>query len=156
MINVALVYTALGVDAVAPGVTVPDLLGVVSAAQLLQVFSELGEGGRDAYLSLAVVDLIYPMAYGALMLLSIAWGWREKMDARPAMKWVLVLPPAGVLADYIENLSFLTLNSQWPDPSQSMAWIAVVGHAIKWGFVLPSALLAVMAFWAGFSRNRRA
>jgi len=137
----------------APGQTIPDLLGLVSAEALLAALDGLGPVGRQAYVKVAIVDLVYPLFYGSFMALSMGWGWRDRVATSALYRTLLLLPLFGVLADYVENLSVLTLILSPPASPTTLAWVGAVGHALKWALVLSSLVLAFGALYRGYKRR---
>jgi len=153
-INAPLAYYTAAVHSIAPGSTIPDMLGFVSQAELLEALDALGEAGREAYLPVAAWDLVYPLVYGSLMSLCLAWGLRERFTSRPGLRIILLLPSLAILADYVENLSVLSILSQWPEAPATTVLLATVGHTVKWLLVITSALLSLVALYAGIHRQR--
>ena len=154
-INAPLAYYTAAVHSIAPGSTIPDMLGFVSQAELLEALDALGEAGREAYLPVAAWDLVYPLVYGSLMTLCLAWGLRERFTSRPKLRVTLLLPSLAILADYVENLSVLSVLSQWPDAPASTLALATAGHTVKWLLVITSAVLSLIALFTGLRRTRQ-
>ena len=71
------------------------------------------------------------------------------------VRWVLLLPPVGMLADYGENLSAQAAVSAWPQQSDVVATVWMVAHGTKWLTLLPCFVLAIFALGRGVVRWRR-
>lgn len=125
----------------------PDLLVLATPAALLDCISTLGAAGRAAYVYLFCIDTVYPVVYSGLLAGGIVLGARAR-NRDPLGARLAMLPLAAAAFDWCENVSFLTLMSQWPRPSRALAWAACVFNSAKWGLVAVSAILAVLGLVA--------
>jgi hypothetical protein len=95
-----------------------------SAQEVTSLFEVLGEDGRQTYRTVVgIIDMIFPLVYGGLFTLVIAWLLR-KLTA-PSSPWMFVslLPLTGVIFDYLENFTILRLLNQYPDISpDTVSW----------------------------------
>lgn len=152
--NALLVYFHQPFDRVAPGVGTPDLLALVPASELYAHLELMGVEGRRAYLPIAYVDMVYPLAYGAFMLLALGWGLADRATQLGWLGLVFWLPVIGVLADYVENSMVQVAIWTWPEPSTAVAMLWMVAHSAKWLALLPCAALTLAVIGRGILRSR--
>lgn len=132
----------------------PDLSLVYSSAGLYRMAEAYGEEGRREYVRARFTfDLVWPLVYGSSLVSVLGW---LSPRAWPASRWGgygNLVPLAGVVADYLENLSAAAVMARYPEPS---AWAAVLAPAftfIKWGLLgLSAALILVTVVAAGWVR----
>ena len=141
-------------EAVAPGLGTPDLLPLVGGAELRALLEALGPAGREAYRPIANVDMVYPLAYGTFMLLTLAWGLAERLETSRWWRAVLLLPAVGVLADYVENVAARFIVDGWPQVSEGIASVWVYAHALKWLSLGPCFVLTLFAIFLALVRAR--
>lgn len=118
------------------------------------VLAELGSVGRSAYVrSLTTLDVAWPLVYGAFLTVLPAYAFAHV--ARRRRRLIVAVPILGVVFDYLENVSILTLLARYPERIDALAWTAGTLTAIKWVFVSAAMLLAVGSLIA-LIRQRRA
>lgn len=149
-------WAHMALEQVAPGAGTPDTLGFVGPAALHEQLAAMGPAGQDHYIAISNIDMFYPFGYGSFMLLATAWGYRDRLDSSTPLRAVMCLPPLGMAADYVENICTRLFMADWPDGSDAVASIWVVGHTIKWGTLLPCLVVAVVAIARGVKRTRAA
>ncbi len=102
-----------------------------SPEEAAQLFNALGSDGRKFYaLSELTLDLVFPLAYGALlaMLASLLW----------APPWRLLFIGGAVLAvvaDWVENVLIAYLALTYTDGPQPLAHVANGASLLKWCLV---------------------
>lgn len=110
----------------------------------------LGTEGQLAERRFLKADMIFPLAYGGAMLVSILFAWAAL--GRRFNPTLIVAPPViAVIADWIENLVHLRQlqNFMQSEPVQS-SWIQVssIATSAKWIFILVSVfLIFVFGIW---------
>ncbi len=152
--NILLAYFHAVLDGVAPGRGTPDLLPLVGTSELYALLTSLGSAGRQAYLLIANVDMVYPLVYGSCILLTLAWGLGERVESSAWWRAVLVLPVLGVAADYVENVAVRVIVNDWPQTADGLATVWVYAHAIKWLTLLPSIVLTLGVLIYAVARMR--
>lgn len=83
------------------------------------LFDKFGTEGRELYTIVAGrVDMIYPIIYGVLLILILAFLSRKVFGLYS--KWILIslLPIIGMLFDFLENFNTLQLLNQYPELQQ--------------------------------------
>jgi len=95
-----------------------------TTAEVSDTFQKLGSEGRAIYESVVGrIDMIYPLVYGALFILVLAYLLRKTADRTSGFILLALIPLSGVTFDYLENLNTLKLLHQFPDLSaQSVEW----------------------------------
>src|SRR5687768_14581282 len=87
-------------------------------------FDKLGTEGRKVYrFAIGVVDMIFPVIYGPLFILVLAW-LLKKLSGRNSNRMLLALfPIIGILFEYLENFNTLSLLDSYPAISEkSVSW----------------------------------
>jgi len=154
--NAIMAYFVAALEAVAPGVGIPDVLLFVGSDELFARLDQLGPAGRAAYQPIAIADMVYPLAYGSFVLLALGWGLADCIEQRRVLQLLLLLPLVGVLADYAENVSTYAVLSVWPERSAAGATTWVYAHNLKWLCLMPSLFAALVASIRGLIRARAA
>jgi hypothetical protein len=113
-----------------------------------------GPAGRTAYLHQQLLDLVYPAALAALLLVATALLVRRYGD-----RWWPVLVPtvAMTVLDYVENIGIWTLLLDWPHTHPAAIALAGAATAVKrvLGFVAFTTplLLAPVVLASAISRR---
>ena len=119
-----------------------------SADEVRVLFEQLGTEGRDIYKGVVGLDMVYPLVYGFLFILILAW-FLKKITG-PGSQWLMLalLPLIGVLFDYLENINTLKLLNRYPEISiDAVAWgerMTLLKHGFGLLSVALAALLAVV------------
>jgi hypothetical protein len=90
-----------------------------SAADVRRDFDALGQSGREIYkIVVARVDMLFPIVYGLLFVLLLAYLLRKA--SHDQSRWLLLslLPLTGVIFDFLENFNILRLLIEHPDFSE--------------------------------------
>lgn len=84
--------------------------------EVLTDFEKLGEQGRVLYtVIVGRIDMVYPMVFGFLFVLTLAWLLRR--ITHPESDWIYLslLPLLVILLDYLENFNTLHLLKTFPN-----------------------------------------
>lgn len=82
------------------------------------LFLQLGPEGRATYASVASgLDMVYPLVYGILFVLVLAFLLQQVVKPRSPLLYLSLLPLLGVLFDYLENFNTLSLLRSYPQLS---------------------------------------
>lgn len=87
-----------------------------SAEEVHRDFDALGPTGREIYkVVVARVDMLFPIVYGLLFVLLLAFLLRKA--SHDQSRWLLLslLPLSGVVFDFLENFNILRLLIEHPD-----------------------------------------
>jgi hypothetical protein len=159
---VFLLFTALvlpGQSAIAEQVAgdagSPDTSFTYSADELYRMAEAYGAEGRSAYIRARFTfDLVWPLVYAGFLVTVISWVYGRALQ--PDSWWQLanLVPLAGALFDYLENVSTSLVMGRYPDQLTVVATLASVFTSLKWIFLGGSfaLLLAglVIAAWRRF------
>ena len=132
-------------ESLCPGQSLPDLLGLVGPSELHAHLERLGKAGRQAYWPIACIDMIFPLAYGALMISVTAWGLAGVAVESPRLRLAVALPVAAVVADFVENLLVQRAVAIFPQPLAFRGWLWSFAHGLKWLAVAAAVLGCLMA-----------
>jgi uncharacterized RDD family membrane protein YckC len=104
--------------------------------QAYNILGGYGDKGREGVILInSIVDFLYPMVFGTLLITGISLGMSKNTTFPP--KWVLLnlLPLIAVLSDYSENIGILNITHSFPERQDAFAWLASIAGLIKWIFV---------------------
>jgi hypothetical protein len=130
----------------------PDLLFYYSSEKLYQMAESFGEQGRSAYISARFTfDLIWPLVYGFFLVSTLGWLFKIAFPEGSIWQRANLLPVAGVIFDYLENISTSLVMGRYPAQTPILDWLAGIFTAFKWiaiggSFVLLIAALLLALF----------
>jgi len=133
-----------------------DVRGRWTAAEAREMLHACGATGREAYLHQQLLDLVYPLAVGAVLLLATALLLRRY----GGRAWPLLLPVVAMtVLDYAENAGIWFMLLNWPDLNAAVADATGLVTGLKRitgfaAFTLPI-VLAVIAL-PGYARRLHA
>lgn len=105
---VALNISDSQIQKVAPGIPKPDLVFGYTYTDIMDIFHQLGEAGRQAYLINLIVDSFMPVLFAATVILVVT-------RAFPKFWLPLSIAPFLFFAlDMIENAAFAQMVTQFP------------------------------------------
>lgn len=98
--------------------------------------AEFGESGRKNYFNmLAVADSIYPLFYGALLVLALSFVLDKSLSRNSLFRIFNLAPIDAVLFDFAENLSIMHLITAFPGRADLAARMASAFGILKWTVV---------------------
>ena len=137
------------------GLTILDTRSSFSPDDAYQLFSALGNEGRQAYLTLQLIpDTLFPIGYALAFAFISAWFMVRLLPLDHSLQWLSMIPLISGLADVIENLSLVICNVAYPGRIDWLVRVAFLLNRIKFG-LLPIGLLfliVIVAIW--FIRKR--
>jgi hypothetical protein len=144
------------------GVPVLDLALGLTAQQAYEIIARYGEAGRQAYFGFAVFDAFLP-AVGALMLLAwwsvlVRFQWPQD---RKKLQWVLLIGLAPMVADWLENIGFISQVIAYPAFIPELGALTLFATRLKiallsiaqGGFVLLLLCVMLNRLWRFFRKN---
>jgi hypothetical protein len=137
---------------------IPDLRFGASGQEIYRYLAALGDAGRRAYLRfLATVDIAFPLAYTASLLVLVVY-LRQRVRAGGRFIRLVPLAPFVIgLFDIIENLLNIVLIRHYPERLDALAGLSGVVTVAKWlGFalyVLTAGVLVALAIREGMKRR---
>lgn len=136
----------------------PDLSFYYSAEQLFRMAEIYGKEGRSAYIRARFTfDLIWPLVYGFFLVTSLSWLTGKLFGQDSRWNQVNLLPLAGVLFDYLENISTSIVMLRYPEEIWLAANLASIFTMVKWiSLGMSFAILAIFLFQALFRGLKKA
>lgn len=123
----------------------PDTSLFYTASDLYAMAEAYGSTGRAAYIRARFTfDVIWPLVYLAFLVTAISW-----LVKRSDLTWgrwgrLNLLPVAGLVFDFLENISAATVMSRYPQTTAVLDHLAGVFTLIKWVFIAGSFIAAVV------------
>jgi len=90
---------------------------------------------QAAAITRLTLDIIYPIVYGMMLTLLLALTFRRAFPNFRFSDTVIYLPWAGVLFDYLENVSFAIMFLSYPKEYFFIAQVSAIFTALKWTFI---------------------
>jgi hypothetical protein len=122
----------------------PDTSIYYTASDLYRMAEAYGPAGRSAYIRARFTfDLIFPLVYTAFLVTAISWlfTWL-KLPNR--WQWINLLPIAGALFDYLENISAAIVLARYPNTTIVIDHLSGAFTLVKWIFIIGSFLTLVV------------
>ncbi len=141
------------------GLGVPDLQHGFTVDDLYQRLGAFGEEGRALYLRAELVDLVYPLVYGAFFAFLIALAARRLLREGSPFRLLCLVPFLAASLDYLENTCFFTVLLRWPTRLDVVAQLASAFNLGKWScaaVMFPTAALGLVALAVVTLRGTRA
>jgi len=129
------------IGAVSGGMGIPDARMYYSFVQLQNMFQHYGTEGREMYLQLQWVDMVYPLVY-ATLLASLLYLVYKKTR----LENMVFVPFVAMLFDYTENILLRVNILHFPDMSKTLVNIAGVVTFTKWLLIFFAFFLLVFGF----------
>jgi len=105
------------------------------AAYVNELFTKLGEPGRQAYLYGQIpFDLVYPALYGIGFCLVLAWLLNRLGKLGGNLIYFCLLPVVAGVFDYCENFGIITMLKVWPGIPSNLITVANLFSILKSGF----------------------
>ena len=107
----------------------PDVRFTSSAADVSSFLNACGAVGRDAYQSMQVADLLYPLVFGLFLASSLALVLARLAPRRRSVLAFAALPLVGTAFDYVENAFAWMALAAYPDPSPADSLLGLASAA---------------------------
>lgn len=140
----------------------PDLTFYYSADELYLSADAFGAAGRMAYIrERFTFDLIWPLVYAFFLVTAISWIIPRGFAAGSTWHYANLLPLAGMLMDYLENISTSIVIYRFPAATPILDSLATVFTMLKWitlsasFLLLGIGLLASVWQWMGNRSTKR-
>ena len=143
------------------GVGSPDMSIYYPAGSLYQMADGYGETGRAEYIRVRFTfDLVWPLVYTFFLVTTSSWIFNRIVKSGSPWRLVNLLPFAGMLLDYLENISTSLVMWRYPLSTPVIDWLAGIFTLTKWlliGGSFASLLIGILLLiWQSirnFSRN---
>ena len=136
----------------------PDTSLIYSGEELYGLAKTYGEQGRAYYIQARFTfDLVFPLAYAIFLTIWISLALKRISLQAAAWDLVNLLPAAGMLFDFLENISTSVVMTAYPQRAPFFQATAPAFTLIKWIFVYGSfaVLAAVLLGWGYSSVKKR-
>lgn len=137
-------WSISALNEISGGIGIPDMMGSYDLDKLNQVFLVYGQEGMAIYAKIQLLDFIYPLIYGPLLL-----GLLSVLHIPKNFSVVYSIPFTVVFFDYSENILLWVLSHRFPNLTQAdshLVNLASICTNLKWSFLI-SALLVILGFW---------
>lgn len=133
-------------------VRIMDLRLSYTPDELYAALTALGGDGRAAYVrSLTILDVAFPIVYGTILVLLPLYAFADL--PWPRRRNLAAVAVVGVVLDYAENLSVLTLVLNHPRRLDGLARVASTFTTAKWVFVSAAMLVAAASAYRLLRRS---
>ena len=104
----------------ANGMKLPDMMPEgYSSAYIMELFTALGEAGRNMYLQVQLpLDMVYPFLFALCYSLLFAYFLKKIKKEHSLLLFLCFLPVIGGVADYFENIGLFYLLKNFPNFSE--------------------------------------
>ena len=131
------------IAALSGGMGIPDARMYYTYAQLQEMFRHYGVQGRQMYLQLQGVDMVYPLVYSTF-LASLMFAVYHKTRLRK----MVYVPFVAALLDYGENILLRINLLSFPHMQKGLVRLAASVTFLKWFLVFFAVSLLVLgAVW---------
>jgi len=123
---------------------IPDMMLSYDIDKIRHTFDAYGAEGLFIYSRIQLLDFIYPLIYGSLML-----GLLVRVGIPNNFKSILAFPFVIVVLDFSENILIRILMNHYPDFTMHdahLANLAAICTNLKWSFII-LVLLNIIVFW---------
>ncbi len=126
------------------GLPILDMWLNYSPSDASNFLTALGPDGRQLYLVLKAVDMIYPLAYGFAFALTIANMTAHLYPVHRKYGVVTSLPLLAAFTDYIENVLHIIQITSYPNLSDIIFTLANYITIVKFVFLLTGVLVILL------------
>jgi len=109
------------------GMGIPDARMFYTFSQLQNMFWHYGTEGREMYLQLQWIDMVYPLVYSTLLASLLYLVFK-----RTSLEILVFTPFVAALLDYTENVLLRISILSFPDMNQKLVSIAGPVTFLKW------------------------
>lgn len=130
----------------------PDTSLYYSKAELYQIAETYGQEGRLYYVDSRITfDILWPLVYTFFLINAISWILNQTILEDSKLRLLNLVPLAGILFDYLENIASMVVMFRYPTPTDILASLAGIFTSLKWVFLGGSFLILVFAvvLWVG-------
>lgn len=109
------------------GMGIPDTRMYYTFPQLQNMFWHYGMEGREMYLHLQWIDMVYPLVYSTLLASLLYLVYK-----RTSLEILVFVPFVAALLDYTENILLRISILSFPDMNEKIVSIAAPVTFLKW------------------------
>jgi len=140
------------------GVGLLDMMVLYTPEQAYAHLAAMGEAGRAFDLTHIVpLDFVFPFLYTLFSAVAITWLLHKWLPAQSRWHRLNVVPLAGGIGDYLENLGIIIMIIAWPSPLPDIARFTMVAGLVKFSFIILADLIIAGSLigWAVSALRKR-
>ncbi len=142
------------VEAYSGGVGAIDFLIAYTPEQAYDMISAYGRQGRQYYAAIALtLDVLFPVGSALVFSLVLTYIFHRAFKDRGVLQRTLLVPPAAMVADLLENLTIATMLLSYPRKLPAVALAASAFSTVKWTAVAAQLALVVIGLIAWLIRE---
>jgi hypothetical protein len=107
----------------------PDVRFTSSSSEVSSFLDACGAVGRDAYQSMQMADLLYPLVFGLFLATSLALAVTHLAPRHQSVLALAALPLVGTVFDYLENVFAWLALAAYPEPSATGSLLGLASAA---------------------------
>lgn len=131
-----------------------DIRTSYTKEDVIELFNKLGDEGRKTYeYSISVIDMIYPIVYGMLLILILSKLIKNIFREESSYIYLSLLPILIVIFDYTENTNTLMMLSKYPEISNTSVALGSFVSGVKWYSVSVILMLLISGFLYWIVKN---
>ena len=140
------------------GVGILDMEVLYTPDQAYAFLAAMGDAGRAFELTHIIpIDLFVPFFYALFLSTFITWLLHTWLPVESGWHRLNVIPVAGAVFDYLENLGIIAMLLAWPARLTEIAQFTMGSTLLKFSFSVVAFLIVVVAIagWIVCSVRRR-
>ena len=124
-----------------------DIRASYTKEDVLDLFFKMGDEGRNTYHYVTgVIDMIYPLIYGTLLILLLAKLFQNIFKKKTRYIYLALFPILIMIFDYIENINTLLMLDKYPEISNIHVTLGSMVSGIKWYLVSAILIIIITGF----------
>lgn len=119
----------------------PDAEFFPDQQRVIELHEQMSSKQLQNYRTMRFLDMLFPLAYGIFFALSLRRMARRAGTAEWLRIGIVLLPAAGMLFDYTENILLIQMLAGLPETTAAGGWVGWATQ-LKWLFLLLTATAA--------------
>lgn len=116
-----------------------------SPEKAYQMLTDYGLTGRQLYLNILTMDLIFPLVYSLFLMITVTLLFQKLFSPDHPIQKLNLIPLVAGLADYLENFGIATMLLNYPTKYTWVAGVTNVFTITKDLSILASLILLIIA-----------
>lgn len=136
------------------GVGAIDFLIAYTPEQAYEMIAAYGPQGRQYYATIALtLDVLFPIGSAFVFSLILTYVFHRAFREKGVLQRTLLVPPAAVLADLLENVTITTMLLSYPQELYPIALAASAFSTVKWTAIAAQLTLVAIGLIAWVIRE---